>query len=76
VNTRHNLPIMLVHNDDGTVFAECLLLPGCKCFGQTRAQALDTIQVMVRSALRAGQRVALTNYEVVHLAVRAPQVAS
>lgn len=68
MNTVRNLPILLSENDDGTMIAECPFLPGLKCFGFTRAEALSNMQSLVQSSLRT-TRVKPTQYEVVHLAL-------
>jgi hypothetical protein len=68
---------MLSENDDGTMVAECLLIPGIKCFGLTRNEALEIMHTLVTSALRT-TRVKPTKYEVVHLAIgkSEPRLAS
>ena len=68
---------MLSENDDGTVMAECLVIPGIRCFGLTRHEALEIMHTLVTSALRT-TRVKATKYEVVHLAIgkSEPRLAS
>lgn len=66
VNTLRNLPILLKRNADGTYVAECMVLPGCRCFGFTRHEALENIRAVVVSALRTNC-VVPDEYEIVHL---------
>ncbi|WP_394845404.1 hypothetical protein LZC95_51285 [Pendulispora brunnea] len=68
MNTLQNLPIVLQHQDDGSVLAHCPLLPECNCKAPTRAQALRTMQQLVRHA-HANHVLPPIKYEVIHLAV-------
>lgn len=71
MNSLRNLPVLVRGTAEGGFVAECLLLPECRCFGATRHQALETMQALVRSALRS-ERVLPSHYEIVYLAVERP----
>jgi len=70
MNAHHNMPVVLRFEIDGSVQAHCPLLPNCQCKSSSRAQALRTMQQLIKHALAAsGLKEGPHKYEVVHLAV-------
>jgi len=70
MNAHHNMPIVICFETDGSVQAHCPLLPNCQCKSPSRAQALRTMQQLIKHALSmTGFKHGPHKYEVVHLAV-------
>ncbi|WP_394821686.1 hypothetical protein [Pendulispora albinea] len=72
MNSLRNLPIVLRYEEDGTILAQCPLLPDCQCKSTSRTQVLRTMQMLIKHALAASAAstsLKAQKYEVVHLAV-------
>ncbi|WP_394845007.1 hypothetical protein LZC95_49145 [Pendulispora brunnea] len=67
MNSLRNLPIILRYEDDGTILAQCPLLPDCQCRSTSRFDAIRTMQQLIKHA----QSTKKIKYEVIHLAVAA-----
>ncbi len=74
MNPLRNLPVLLREQHDGSILAECPLLPGCSCRALSRIEALRTMQRLLKRVLAAGAAPDLerTRYEVVHVAIKKP----
>ena len=71
MNSRHNLPIVLRYEEDGSIVAHCPLLPECHAKSTSRSQVLRTMQLLIKQALATPTETPqkAVKYEVVHLAI-------
>ena len=68
------LPIILLHGEDGYLVAECPVIPGCISQGRTRDEALrnirDAIELCLENRVSEGWQLP-EGYEIVHVSVGA-----
>jgi len=67
MNSLRNLPIILRYEEDGTVLAQCPLMPELECRATSRFDAIRTMQQRIKNAPPTKKE----KYEVIHLAVAA-----
>ncbi|WP_394834552.1 hypothetical protein LVJ94_49465 [Pendulispora rubella] len=65
MNSLRNLPIILRYEDDGSILAQCPLLPDCQCRSTSRFDAIRKMQQLIKQAAPTKKQ----KYEVIHLAV-------